>query len=120
MSHFIASFSLAIIAVGVTTSNASASCLPSDLRGKLSQIESRFGGIQIVSTHRAGARMPDGRVSYHASCRAVDFNPPSGKYDAVVSWLHAHHSGGVGTYGCGMHHIHIDNGPKIHFHTCAR
>jgi uncharacterized protein YcbK (DUF882 family) len=104
----------------MSSASAQASCLPSDIRSKLSQIESRFGSIKIVSTHRAGARMPGGRVSYHASCRAVDFNPPSGKYDAVVSWLHANHSGGVGTYGCGMHHIHVDNGPKIHFHTCAR
>ena len=120
MLRFVVSLSLALVATGLGASAASASCLPSDLRNKLSQIESRFGSVKVVSTHRAGARMPDGRVSYHASCRAVDFNPPAGKYDAVVAWLHANHSGGVGTYGCGMHHIHIDNGPKIHFHTCAR
>ena len=29
------------------------------------------------------------------------------------------HSGGVGTYSCGMHHIHIDNGPHVRFHHCV-
>jgi hypothetical protein len=57
-------------------------------------------------------------MSYHASCRAVDFNPPRGKYQQVASWLKANHRGGVGTYSCGMHHIHVDNGPAVRFHKC--
>jgi hypothetical protein len=48
----------------------------------------------------------------------VDFHPPAGTYSAVVAWLRQNHNGGVGTYSCGMNHIHIDNGPKIRFHKC--
>ena len=110
-------FAFAVAAAGP----AAAGCIPSDLQHTLNKIEKTFGSIQVVSTDRPGARIAgSGRMSYHASCRAVDFNPPAGKYGAVVAWLHANHSGGVGTYGCGMHHIHIDNGPSVHFHTCGR
>ena len=64
--------------------------------------------------------MPNGRASFHASCRAVDFKPPRGKYTQVASWLKSNHGGGVGTYSCGMHHIHIDTGPRVRFHRCQR
>ncbi|MBS0241924.1 MAG: peptidase M15 [Proteobacteria bacterium] len=93
-------------------------CLPGILKTRLAQIASKFGSVQVISTFRAGARIGGGKPSFHASCRAVDFNPPPGKYSQVVAWLHANHSGGVGTYSCGMHHIHIDNGPRVHFHHC--
>ena len=74
----------------------------------------------MISAHRPGARIAgSGRMSYHASCRAVDFNPPRGKYQQVASWLKANHRGGVGTYSCGMHHIHIDSGPAVRFHKCG-
>jgi hypothetical protein len=103
--------------------NASAqtsSCLPSGLKAKLNQIREKFGPVKIVSTHRPGARIAgSGKRSYHASCRAVDFHPPKGKYSEVVAWLKANHAGGVGTYSCGMHHIHIDNGPRVRFHHCV-
>ncbi len=62
--------------------------------------------------------MGNGRASFHAPCRAVDFNSPRGKHSQVVAWLKSNHGGGVGTYSCGMHHIHIDNGPKVRFHHC--
>ena len=45
--------------------------------------------------------------------------PPRGKYRQVASWLKSVHGGGVGTYSCGMHHIHIDSGPRIRFHKCV-
>ena len=94
-------------------------CLPSSLRSTLSQVSQRFGHVEVISAHRPGATISgSGRRSLHADCRAVDFNPPPGKYKQVVAWLHANHSGGVGTYSCGMHHIHIDNGPSVHFHKC--
>ncbi len=97
---------------------SSESCLPGVLKTRLSQIRSRFGGIKVVSTHRPGARINgSGKPSYHGSCRAVDFVPPSGKYKAVVLWLYANHEGGVGTYSC-MNHIHIDNGPNYRFSKC--
>lgn len=103
-----------------STVTAQASCLPSGLKAKLSQIRAKFGPVRIVSTHRPGARIAgSGKRSYHASCRAVDFHPPKGKYSQVVSWLKANHGGGVGTYSCGMHHIHIDNGPRVRFHHCV-
>jgi uncharacterized protein YcbK (DUF882 family) len=98
---------------------AQAECMPGSLRSLLSQIRAKFGPVQVISTHRPGARISgSGRASYHASCRAVDFNPPRGKYQAVVNWLKANHGGGIGTYSCGMHHIHIDTGPSVRWHKC--
>ncbi len=95
-------------------------CLPGSVKSRLAQIRRKFGSIRIVSTHRPGARIAgSGKRSYHASCRAVDFHPPKGKHSAVVRWLKKNHKGGVGTYSCGMHHIHIDNGPRVRFHHCV-
>jgi uncharacterized protein YcbK (DUF882 family) len=101
-------------------SEAARTCLPGDLKARLAQISSRFGPVTVVSTYRPGARMPSGQPSFHASCRAVDFRPAAGTYGAVASWLKSNHGGGVGTYGCGVNHIHIDNGPHIRFHYCGR
>jgi uncharacterized protein YcbK (DUF882 family) len=98
--------------------STSESCLPGVLKQRLSQIRSRFGSIKVVSTFRKGATIRgSGKRSYHASCRAVDFVPPSGKYSAVVRWLYANHEGSVGTYTC-MNHIHIDNGPNYRWSKC--
>lgn len=98
---------------------AATSCLPATLQNTLAEITQRFGPIRVVSAHRPGARVAgSGRRSYHASCRAIDFDPPQGKYTEVAAWLKASHKGGVGTYSCGMHHIHIDNGPRVRFHKC--
>lgn len=95
-------------------------CLPGVLKTRLSQIRARFGSVRVISTFRRGARIAgSGRRSYHASCRAVDFLPPAGKYRAVVAWLKSNHFGGIGTYSCGMNHIHIDNGPSVRFHHCV-
>jgi len=103
----------------MSPSSAEASCLPASLQNTLGQIRSLFGPVSVVSAHRPGARIAgSGRRSYHASCRAVDFNPPPGKYSQVVAWLRQNHNGGLGTYSCGMHHIHIDNGPHVRFHKC--
>lgn len=108
------------ILVSTTAKAASTKCLPGVIKSRLNQIRQKFGSVAIVSTHRRGARIAGtGKSSYHASCRAVDFHPPKGKYKAVVNWLKANHHGGVGTYSCGMHHIHLDNGPKIRFHKCV-
>jgi uncharacterized protein YcbK (DUF882 family) len=101
-----------------SVSGSGTGCLPAILRTRLAQIAQQFGPVQVVSAHRSGATMPNGRTSFHASCRAVDFNPPRGKYTEVANWLKANHDGGVGTYSCGMHHIHIDNGPRVRFHHC--
>ena len=99
---------------------SSTGCLPASVRGALVQVQKRFGHIQVVSTHRPGARIAgSGRQSYHASCRAADFSAPSGKHAAVVAWLKSNFSGGVGTYSCSMHHIHIDNGPYVRWHKCV-
>jgi len=110
--------------IGVSTQPAlaaSSSCLPGVLKSRLAQIRKKFGKVRIVSTFRRGARIRGtGRPSFHASCRAVDFHPPRGKYRAVVRWLKANHSGGVGTYSCHMRHIHLDNGPRVRFHKCIR
>ena len=96
-------------------------CLPGTLKTRLAQIRARFGSVRVISTFRRGARVAGtGRSSFHASCRAVDFYPPRGKYRAVVAWLRRNHFGGIGTYSCAMHHIHIDNGPRRSFHQCAK
>jgi hypothetical protein len=95
-------------------------CLPGALKSRLDQIRAQFGPVRIVSTYRRGARIAgSGKRSFHASCRAVDFVPPRGKYGQVANWLKQVHGGGVGTYSCGMHHIHLDNGPRIRFHKCT-
>lgn len=100
---------------GATTSEG---CLPGVLKTRLSQIRKKFGAIRVVSTHRPGARINgSGKPSYHGSCRAVDFVPPSGKYKRVLLWLYGNHEGGIGNYTC-MNHIHIDNGPNVRFTKC--
>ncbi len=109
-----------LVPANTTAQAARTSCLPGSVKAKLAQIRAKFGPVRIVSTHRRGARIAGtGKRSYHASCRAVDFHAPRGKYRQVVAWLKRSHSGGVGTYSCGMHHIHIDNGPRVRFHHCV-
>lgn len=96
------------------------SCVPAALKRTLNEIEDRFGPVQVISTHRPGAKIAgSGKRSKHADCQAVDFNPPRGKYAAVAAYLKANHAGGVGTYGCGMSHIHIDVGGKARWHKCG-
>ncbi len=119
---FAAVMALAFLGVtGATSSDAYAKkCLPGTLKSRLSQIRSKFGSVRIISTFRKGARIAGtGRPSLHASCRAVDFHPPRGKYRQVAAWLKKNHGGGVGTYSCGMRHIHLDNGPRVRFHKCV-
>lgn len=100
---------------GATTSEG---CLPGVLKTRLAQVRKRYGHINVVSTHRPGARINgSGKPSYHGSCRAVDFVPPRGMYREVTRWLYANHEGGVGTYTC-MNHIHIDNGPNVRWSKC--
>lgn len=106
--------------INATAASTSTGCLPGGVKSALAQIQRKFGSIKVVSTHRPGARIAgSGRQSYHASCRAVDFVAPRGKHSAVVSWLKSNFSGGVGTYSCSMHHIHIDNGPSVRWHKCV-
>lgn len=96
------------------------SCLPPYLKLTFERMEDKFGDAEVVSTNRPGARVAGTRrISKHASCRAIDFNPPNGKHKQVLNWLKENHEGGVGTYSCGMRHIHIDNGEERHWHTCA-
>lgn len=92
---------------------ASRSCLTGAARALLGRIENQFGGVQIISTCRPGARIAGtGKISKHASGNAIDFRVP-GKKGAVVSWLRAnHHNGGTMTYS-DMDHIHVDIGPKF-------
>ena len=121
----VTSRALALAAAAISTSialpapSAQAACMPGQLRTIINQINSKFGRVQVISTHRPGARIRgSGKASYHASCRAVDFHPPRGKYGAVLAWLKSHHSGGIGTYSCNLHHIHIDTGPRVRWHKC--
>lgn len=105
--------------IAMPSQKAEAECMPGSLRSVLGKIRNKFGPVEVVSTHRPGARISgSGNASYHASCRAVDFNPPRGKYGAVVAWLRDNHDGGIGTYSCNLHHIHIDTGPRLRWHKC--
>ena len=121
-----------LAAVGVALAPASArmkpaqrpstsqACIPQDLKRTIAEVERRFGSVRVISTNRPGAKIAgSGRRSKHADCRAVDFTPPRGKYGQVASWLKANHNGGVGTYSCGMNHIHIDNGQNTRWHKCS-
>ncbi len=106
----------AAAAKGGTTSQG---CLPSTVKAMLAKVRAKFGKIIVVSTNRPGARiLGSGRRSHHASCRAVDFLPPKGKYQQVVRFLKSNWNGGVGTYSCNFHHIHIDNGARVRYHKC--
>jgi hypothetical protein len=90
-------------------------CLPGELRMALADVQSRFGPVTVVSTHRPGARIGGGHMSKHANCQAVDFRPAPGTYAAVAGHLRQTWNGGLGTYSSG--HIHIDTGPNYRWHT---
>jgi uncharacterized protein YcbK (DUF882 family) len=95
-------------------------CVPAEIKLLLDDVERHFGQVQVISTHRPGAIVAGtGRRSKHADCRAVDFIPARGKYREVADWLKQVHEGGVGTYSCGMQHIHIDNGDNRRWHKCV-
>ena len=109
-----------ITPASAASASTGSGCLPGSIKATLNAIRAKFGPVSIVSTFRRGARIAGtGHMSYHASCRAVDFHPPKGKYNAVLAYLQKTHSGGLGTYSCGMHHLHIDNGPRVRFHHCV-
>ena len=70
------------------SASTSAGCLPAPLKQALADVQSRFGAVEVVSTHRPGARISGtGHRSLHASCQAVDFRPARGTYGAVASYL---------------------------------
>jgi hypothetical protein len=93
-------------------------CLPGELKSVIGQIEQRWGGVKVISTHRPGARVRGtGRPSRHANCNAIDFRPAKGTFREVANWLKANHEGGVGTYSGRLNHIHIDNGPPYRWHN---
>lgn len=119
----VAALVLAATAHGSSPSPAladGAGCLPGSLRSTLDRIRSKFGPVRVISGYRGGATIAgSGRMSYHASCRAVDFYAPSGRQSEVVAWLRSNHSGGLGIYSCGMNHIHIDNGPSVQWNRCV-
>jgi hypothetical protein len=96
-----------------------------DLRAVRSQANPRRGPVPFRS-YQSDLDAPSGRQdrwfrTAQQACRlpAVDFIPPRGKYGAVAAWLKQNHRGGVGTYGCGMNHIHIDDGGQVRWHKCG-
>ena len=98
--------------------STSRACLPYELKNALATIESRFGPVKVVSTHRPGARIAGTHyASFHATCRAVDFHPAPGRYREVLAYLRSNWNGGIGTYSGQQHHLHIDVGQKIVWHT---
>jgi len=100
--------------------STSRTCLPMKLRSLLSTIESQYGPVQVISTHRPGARIAGTHhASLHASCRAVDFHPAKGRYREVLAYLQNNWDGGIGTYSGQMHHLHVDVGSKKIWHTAV-
>jgi len=84
--------------------------MPVSVANKLRSVETKFGKIRILSSCRPGATVrKTGRPSMHRYCRAVDFNPPRGKYRQVARYLKTTWGGGVGTYSGRFNHIHIDD-----------
>lgn len=84
--------------------------MPASVANKLKEVERKFGKVTILSSCRPGAVVKkSGRPSMHRYCRAVDFNPPRGKYRQVANFLKSTWRGGVGTYSGRHHHIHIDD-----------
>lgn len=84
--------------------------MPVSVANKLRNVETKFGKIKILSSCRPGATVrKTGRPSMHRYCRAVDFNPPRGKYIQVARYLKTTWGGGVGTYSGRFNHIHIDD-----------
>ena len=84
--------------------------MPVSVANKLRVVEFKFGKIRISSSCRSGATVrKTGRPSMHRYCRAVDFNPPRGKYRQVARYLKTTWGGGVGTYSGRFNHIHIDD-----------
>jgi hypothetical protein len=79
----------------------------------LERIETQFGGVDVISGYRPGARIAgSGRISRHASGNAIDFEAGSRK-GTIIKWLVANHkSGGTMTYA-DMSHIHVDIGPHF-------
>jgi uncharacterized protein YcbK (DUF882 family) len=93
-------------------------CLPGSLKNALATIESRFGAVRVISTHRPGARIAGtSQMSLHATCRAVDFHPAAGRYNEVLAHLRANWKGGIGTYSGQSNHLHIDVGHPYRWHT---
>jgi Peptidase M15 len=98
------------------SASTSTGCLPASLQGALAEVQRKFGPVEVVSTHRPGARIAGtGHRSLHANCQAVDFRPARGTYGAVASYLRGSWQGGVGTYSSG--HIHIDTGANYQWHS---
>jgi Peptidase M15 len=93
-------------------------CLPGSIKNTLAAIEGRFGAVRVISTLRPGARIAGtSHMSLHATCRAVDFHPPAGKYNEVLAYLRANWKGGIGTYSGQSNHLHVDVGHPYRWHT---
>jgi hypothetical protein len=93
--------------------NAPARCVPGSLRAALNRISKRYGPITVNSTYRSpgkNRRVGGRRLSYHLSCRAVDFRV-HGSTRGLMRFLAATPGvGGYNRYPSGFYHI--DNGPK--------
>lgn len=124
MNRFVAVATGAALCTLTTTAHAfstSRACLPGSVKAALSQLDSQFGRIQVISTHRPGARIAgSGRISLHASCRAADFRPPPGRYRAVVAYLRNNFGGEVITYRGPNAHIHIGDRGGAMYASAAR
>jgi uncharacterized protein YcbK (DUF882 family) len=92
---------------------ASAACVPSQLRGVLNDLAATYGSVTVTSTcrSRSANRAAGGAFkSYHLSGEAVDFRV-SGGHGSVYAFLSRHGSvGGLKHYGGGLYHI--DTGPR--------
>jgi uncharacterized protein YcbK (DUF882 family) len=103
---------------GRAAPSTSRACLPASLKNALASVESHYGAVRVISTHRPGAFIAGTRhPSLHATCRAVDFHPAPGTYGQVLAYVRSHWKGGIGTYSGLSHHIHLDVGSAKQWHT---
>ena len=87
-------------------------CLTPDTRALLGRLEARFGAVKLAKTCVPGARMPSGRVSWHARNKAFDFHVPKGaRHGEVMVWLKQNSPGvTIGYSGRLAGIIHTDTG----------
>jgi uncharacterized protein YcbK (DUF882 family) len=98
-----------------TASNAAAptECLPEALRTVLTELQSRFGPVTIVSTtqlhtdnHSAGSA----RASMHSACKAVDFKTSHEPQDVMAFLRSRPEVGGVNSYRNKVIHFDLNAG----------
>ena len=88
-------------------------CLPEALRNVLNEIQTRFGGVTVVSTthlktdnHSPGSA----RANMHAACKAVDIRTTDDPKDVLAYLRSRPEVGGINTYRNRLVHFDLNPG----------